>query len=61
MIGYAWLPVSRQASQLVQSTIEKAGFVADPQKSVWEPTQVVVWHRFIVDVALRQIEVPQQL
>ena len=34
---------------------EKARFVADPQKSVWEP---VVWHRFIVDVALRQIEVP---
>lgn len=35
-----------QASQLVKSTIEKAGFVAHPKKSVWEPTQRLVWLGF---------------
>ena len=38
-----------QASQLVKTTIEKAGFVAHPKKSVWEPTQRLVWLGFIVD------------
>ena len=47
-----------EASQLVQRTLEMAGFVAHHEKSVWQPTQCLTWLGFVVDVALGQIEVP---
>ena len=47
------------ASQLVFQTLEQAGFAVHPVKSVREPTQRLVWLRFVIDMALGQIEVPQ--
>ena len=52
-------PAARKASQLVQDTLDKAGFIAHPLKSVWQPTQRLIWLGFVVDLALGQIEVPQ--
>ena len=47
-------------SRLVQATLESAGFVAHATKSVWLPTQRLEWLGFVVDVALGQIEIPQE-
>ena len=49
-----------EASQLVQTTLENAGFVVHNRKSIWQPTQRLAWLGFVVDVALGQIEVPQE-
>ncbi len=46
------------ASQLVRTTLAKAGFVVHPTKSVWEPTQRLQWLGFVIDLALGQVEVP---
>lgn len=46
------------ASLLVRDSLDKAGFVAHPTKSIWEPTQRLPWLRFIIDLLLGQIEVP---
>ena len=51
---------AEQASQLVQVTLERAGFVAHSTKSIWQPTQRLEWLGFVVDVALGQIEIPQE-
>ncbi len=32
-----------EASRLVRSSLSDAGFVSHPTKSVWEPTQRLVW------------------
>ena len=48
-----------EASQLVQRTQDQAGFVVHPGKSVWKPTQRLVWLGFVVDMSLGQIEVPE--
>ena len=34
---------SLEASQLVRSTLDKAGFIAHPTKSIWQPTQRLQW------------------
>ena len=47
-----------QSSHLVCSTLESSGFVAQPSKSVSEPSQCVVWLGFVVNLALGQIQVP---
>ena len=52
-------PAAQKESQLVQDTLEKAGFIAHPSKSVWQPTQRLIWLGFVVDLALGQIEVLQ--
>ena len=49
-----------EASLLVCSTLDQAGFVAHPTNSKWEPTQRLVWLGFVIDLALGQIEVPQE-
>ena len=49
-----------KASRLVQATLESAGFVAHATKSVWLPTQRLEWLGFVVDIALGQIEIPQE-
>ena len=51
---------AREASQLVQHTLADSGFVTHPDKSVWQPSQRLMWLRFIVDVGLGQIEVPME-
>ncbi len=48
-----------EGSQLVRSTLAKAGFVAHPTKSKWQPTRRLIWLGFVVDTALGQVEVPQ--
>ena len=35
---------------LVRDTLAKAGFVAHPSKSIWQPTQRLTWLGFVVDV-----------
>ena len=47
-----------EASQLVQHTLDESGFVIHPTKSIWQPSQLLIWLRFVVDVGIGQIEVP---
>ena len=47
------------ASALVQSTLNRAGFVAHVTKSIWKPTQRLQWLGFVVDLSKGQIEVPE--
>ena len=49
-----------KASEIVHSTLEQAGFRANCEKSVWEPTQRLQWLGFVLDLAQGQIEVPQE-
>ena len=48
------------ASQFVRSTLAKAGLLEHPVKSIWDPTQRLPWLGFVIDLALGQIEVPQE-
>ena len=48
-----------EASALVQSTLNSAGFVAHATKSIWKPTQRLQWLGFVVDLSKGQIEVPE--
>ena len=48
-----------EASALVQSTLNRAGFVAHATKSIWKPTQRLQWLGFVVDLSKGQIEVPE--
>ena len=34
---------AQEVSQLVKSTIDKAGFIAHPEKFIWQPTQRLIW------------------
>ena len=54
-----YLEPASKASQLVQCTLELAGFVVHPDKSVWKPTQRLVWLGFVVNTFGGQIEVPE--
>ena len=54
------LMAALEASQLVSSTLDKAGFIAHPTKSIWQPTQRLQWLGFVIDVELGQIEVPPE-
>ena len=56
----AGLDAARLASDLVRSSLSKAGFVAHPTKSVWEPTQCLGWLGFIIDLAVGRIKIPQE-
>ena len=56
---YVQLP-ALEASQLVRSTLDKAGFIVHPTKSIWQPTQRLQWLGFVIDVELGQIEVPPE-
>ena len=47
-----------EASALVKSTLENAGFVANVKKSVWTPTQRLQWLGFVVDLSKGHIVVP---
>ena len=47
-----------EASALVKSTLENAGFMANVEKSVWTPTQRLHWLGFVVDLSKGHIEVP---
>ncbi len=49
-----------EASELVCATLVRAGFVAHPTKSVWQPMQRLQWLGFVIDLALGQIEVPKE-
>ena len=44
----------------MRSTLDKAGFIAHPTKSIWQPTQHLQWLGFVIDVELGQIEVPPE-
>ena len=46
-----------EASQLVQHTLDECGFVTHPTKSIWRPSQRLIWLGFVVDVGLSQIEI----
>ena len=48
-----------EASALVQSTLNCAGFVAHATKSIWKPTQRLQWLGFVVGLSKGQIEVPE--
>lgn len=48
-----------EASDLVRSTLDQAGFIVHPTKSIWQPTQRIQWLGFVIDLALGQVEVPQ--
>lgn len=48
-----------KASQLVQSTLAKAGFVAHPEKSQWVPVQKFYWLGFVINLVAGEIEVPE--
>ena len=37
------LPMAKENSLFVQSSLNSAGFVANSAKSLWNPTQVLVW------------------
>ena len=39
---------AQEASQLVKSTIDKAGIIAHPEESIWQPTQRLIWLGFVV-------------
>ena len=41
-----------EASQLVRSTLDKAGFIAHPTNSIWQPTQRLQWLGFVIYVKL---------
>ena len=47
-----------EASLLVCSTLEQAGFVANTAKSIWTPTQRLQWLGFVIDLSKGHIEVP---
>ena len=47
------------ASELVCDTLNRAGFVINEDKSIWEPTQRLQWLGFVIDLANGQIEVPE--
>ena len=47
-----------EASQLVQDTLSKAGFVTHPTKSIWTPTQRLTWLGFVINLEQGQVEVP---
>jgi hypothetical protein len=49
-----------EASELVRSTLDQAGFVVNAKKSVWRPTQRLQWLGFIVDLDKGQIEIPAE-
>ena len=49
-----------EASELVRTTLDQAGFVTHPSKSSWEPVQRLTWLGFVIDTARGQIEVPQE-
>ena len=53
------LVTAETASQLVQHTLDQAGSAVHPGKSVWKPTQHLVWLGFVVDMSLGKIEVPE--
>ena len=40
------------ANQLVQHTLEQAGFAVHPDKSVWKPTQNLTWLGFVIDMTM---------
>ena len=46
------------ASTLVQTTLEKSGFVANVAKSNWTPTQRLQWLGFVLDLKKGHIEIP---
>ena len=50
-----------EVSQLVRITLDKAGFIAHPTKSFWQPTQRLQWLGFVIDVEFEQIEVPPEM
>ena len=49
-----------EASAVVKSTLECAGFVVNDKKSVWTPTQRLQWLGFVVDLLKGHIEVPHE-
>ena len=49
-----------EASQFVRSTLAKAFFLDHPVKSIWDPVQRLPWLGFVIDLALGQVEVPQE-
>ncbi len=46
------------ASRLVQETLDKAGFVVNQEKSVWQPATTGCWLGFNIDLAGGEIAVP---
>ena len=44
----------------VQQDLEKAGFVVNIEKCMWEPSQRVEWLGFYIDLALGEFSVPTQ-
>ena len=48
-----------EASELVRTTLARAGFVVHLIKSIWEPIRRLPWLGFVVDLELGQIDVPQ--
>ena len=49
---------AKLASEMVRYTLSRAGFVTHPTKSVWEPTQCLVWLGFKLDLAMGLIRIP---
>lgn len=48
------------ASAIVRSTLKQVGFVLNQEKSVRQLVQHLQWLGFIIDMALGQVEVPQE-
>ena len=49
-----------RASAIVQDTLEKAGFVANLEKSMWQPAQQGRWLGFMINLAQGEIMVPSE-
>ncbi len=50
---------AREASALVHASLGNAGFVTHPDKSVWKPTQCLIWLGFVIDLAQGGIRIPK--
>ena len=44
----------------MRATLEQAGFQVNQEKSIWQPTQLLKWLGFVIDLAAGQREVPQE-
>ena len=51
---------AKEDSRLVHDMLKRAGFVVNQAKSAWQPTQCLQWLGFVIDLALGQVEVPQE-
>jgi hypothetical protein len=50
----------KSASDLIQDTLQRSGFIVNIEKSVFEPTNKLVWLGFVWNLQCGRLEVPVQ-